>query len=297
MEEKKKLLQKWETFLKFKKGLSDNTIENYLNDISQFLNWYKGNIKNLSKYDLIDFLSFLYEKYSYKISTFLRKLSALKLFNIFLLENNKISENIFEGFELPKKNKELPEIISINEIYKILNSVDTKSGSPIEIRNKTILELLYATGIRVSELIELTINDFDKSTGIIRVFGKGKKERLIPLHYEAINFLNTYIKEARSLFNKKNSKFLFLSKNGNKLTRQFIWQIIKKYAIKAGISKNIYPHLIRHSFATHLLERGADIRSIQLMLGHSDISTTQIYTHLNTKKLKEEYFKFHPREN
>ncbi len=147
----------------------------------------------------------------------------------------------------------------------------------------------------MSELVDLTVNDYDKSYGIIKVFGKRGKERLVPLHFEAIDFLNKYLKNIRPALNKKRLNFLFLSRNGNRLTRQLIWQKIKKYAIKAGLSKNVYPHLIRHSFATHLLERGADLRSIQSMLGHSDISTTQIYTHVSIKKLKEEYFKLHPR--
>ena len=278
------MIKKFEHFLRFQKGFSENTIDNYLRDIRQFCNWYKGELSNITKYDLYDFISYLFENFKYSTNSYLRKLSSLKLFFSFL----NLNENPFDSFESPKKEKRIPEVLSIIDIFNLLNSIN--GNSPIEIRDRVIFELIYATGIRVSELVELTINDYDKTYGIIKVFGKRSKERIVPVHFEAIKLLNNYLKKVRPVFNKKNSNYLFLSRNGNKLTRQLIWQLIKKYALKAGISKNIYPHLIRHSFATHLLERGADLRSIQTMLGHSDISTTQVYTHVSIKNLKEEYF-------
>ncbi len=283
------MLKDFENFLKFQKGLSENSIENYLKDVEQFLKWNKKDLQEVSKFDVYDYIAFLHKNYNYKISTYLRKISSLKLFFHFL----NLSENPFINFESPKVSKKIPEVLSIIDILKLLNSVQEKTL--IQKRDKVILELLYATGIRVSELINLTVNDYDKSYGVIKVLGKRQKERLVPLHLEAIELLNNYIKNVRNKLNKKNKIYLFLSRNGNKLTRQLIWMIVKKYAINAGIYKNVYPHLIRHSFATHLLEKGADLRSIQVMLGHSDISTTQIYAHVNYEHLKKQYFQCHPR--
>ena len=283
------IVKNFENFLRYEKGLSELTVEAYLNDVKQFLKWFKGDIEKITKFDIYDFISYLYENFNYSTNSYLRKISSLKLFFSFL----NLKENPFNNFDTPKKEKKIPEVLSIIDILKLINSID--ESSLLGVRDKLILELLYATGIRVSELIELTVNDYDSSYGVIKIFGKRKKERMVPLHFEAIELLSKYFKEVRPILNKKNKNYIFLSRNGNKLTRQFIWQIIKKYAIKAGIFKNVYPHLIRHSFATHLLENGADLRTIQTMLGHSDISTTQIYTHVSVKKLKEEYFKLHPR--
>ncbi len=288
-------IRNFEIYLRYEKGLSENTIENYLRDVNQFLSFFKGDLKKITRHDLYDFFSYLHEYFNYEISTYLRKISSLKLFTKFLLKNGKIYEDPFLKFEVPKREKSIPDVLSVNDILKILNSPEINKD--IGLRDRAILELLYATGIRVSELVNLTVNDYDSSMGIIKVIGKRKKERIVPLYYEAIKFLNDYLKKVRVKFNRKNVIFLFLSKNGNKLTRQFIWQMIKKYALKAGLSKDVYPHLFRHSFATHLLENGADLRSIQTMLGHSDISTTQIYINVSMKKIKEEYFKRHPRGN
>ncbi len=284
------MLKKFENFLRFTKGLTENSIISYLEDIKQFISWFHGDYDKINKYDLYDYLSYLHENYTYSINTYLRKISSLKLFFSFL----KLKENPFNDFDAPKREKKIPDVLSIYDIFKLLESPDKNSF--LGLRDRIILELLYATGIRVSELIELTVNDFDRHYGVIKVFGKRRKERIVPLHIGIMELLNNYLKNVRPKFNKKRLNFIFLSRNGNKLTRQFIWQIIKKYANKSGISKNVYPHLIRHSFATHLLERGADLRSIQTMLGHSDISTTQIYTHVNMSQIKEQFFKLHPRE-
>ncbi len=287
------MIKKFEIFLRYKKGLSENSIENYIRDIRQFLNWFKGDLKNLTKYDLYDFFSELFEKKKYEISTYLRKISSLKNFVNFLIDEKILVDNPFFGFELPKRENKLPEVLDVKDVFKIINSIEPTC--PITIRDRAIIETLYATGIRVSELIEIKLNDFDRTGGIIKVTGKGNKQRIVPLYLEALEILNLYLKKVRPKFNKKEKNYLFLSKNGNKLTRQFIWQIIKKYANLSGISKEVYPHLFRHSFATHLLEGGADLRTIQTFLGHSDITTTQIYTHVSVEKLKEEYFKYHPR--
>ncbi len=284
------MLIKFENYLKFTKGLSENSIASYLEDIKQFISWFHGDYSEINKFIIYDYLSYLHENYDYSINTYLRKISSLKLFFSFL----KLKENPFNNFDKPKREKKIPDVLSVYDIFKLLESPDENSF--LGLRDKIILELLYATGLRVSELIGLTVNDYDKHYGVLKVFGKRKKERIVPLHIGIMELLNNYLKNVRPRFNKKRLNYIFLSRNGNKLTRQFIWQIIKKYAIKSGISKNVYPHLIRHSFATHLLERGADLRSIQTMLGHSDISTTQIYTHVNMLQIKEQYFKLHPRE-
>ncbi len=284
------MLIKFENYLKFTKGLSENSIASYLEDIKQFISWFHGDYSEINKFIIYDYLSYLHENYDYSINTYLRKISSLKLFFSFL----KLKENPFNNFDKPKREKKIPDVLSVYDIFKLLESPDENSF--LGLRDKIILELLYATGLRVSELIGLTVNDYDKHYGVVKVFGKRKKERIVPLHINIMELLNNYLKNVRPRFNKKRLNYIFLSRNGNKLTRQFIWQIIKKYAIKSGVSKNVYPHLIRHSFATHLLERGADLRSIQTMLGHSDISTTQIYIHVNMSQIKEQYFKLHPRE-
>ncbi len=280
------ILKKFAIFLTIDKGLSSKTAEDYCSDIKQFLLLVKTTPEELTKYEIEEFLIYLHEN-NYEISSILRKLSSLKLFFKFL--GNKD----FETIPLPKRKKYLPNYLDVTDIFSLLDSIETDNA--IGLRNRTMLELLYASGIRVSELLNLKSTDYDRNSGTIKVFGKRGKERLIPLHYEAINFIEKYLKDARPILNKKNRDILFLSRSGNKITRQFLWKIIKKYATKSGINKNIYPHIFRHSFATHLLEGGADLRSVQKFLGHSDISTTQIYTHITLKKIKDEYNKRHPR--
>ncbi len=282
----------FEIFLAIEKGLAQNTCNDYLSDINQFLANIKCNIGEINEYDIFSFIVFLQEE-KYTVSSILRKLSSIKLFIKFLKKRQIIPENVSFDFDTPKNLKTLPEQLSISDVIKILNVIEL--DKPTEFRNRTMLELLYATGMRASELVNLTLNNFDENTGTVKVTGKRNKERVIPLHIEAVEFMKKYIGEIRPVFDKKRSNYIFLNRNGVKISRQFLWKIIKKYATVAGIEKNIYPHLIRHSFATHLLEGGADLRSVQSLLGHSDISTTQIYTHINIAKLKEEYDKRHPR--
>ncbi len=283
-----KVIEKFKFFLTIDKGLSYKTAEDYCRDIKQFLEVINGDIENLSKFDVDEYLIFLHDN-NYEISSMLRKLSSLKMFFKFL--NN----DEFEAVQIPKKKTLLPNFLNFSDIVQLLEAIDISSLTGL--RNRAILELLYATGIRVSELLNLKVTDFDRNSGTIKVLGKRSKERIIPLHYEAIDFIERYIKNVRAIFNKKNSNILFLTRNGGQLTRQFLWKIVKKYATISGLDKNVYPHLLRHSFATHLIEGGANLRSVQKLLGHSDISTTQIYTHVSLKKIKEEYFKKHPRSN
>ena len=288
------LLEDFKIYLTVEKGLSNNTAINYSNDIVQFLEIVKPNIENISKYDIHSLIISLQEN-EYSISSILRKISSIKVFMKFLKKRNIIKGNISENLELPKNKKSLPDHLSIVEVIKMIESIDLEK--PLEIRNRAIFELLYATGIRASELINLKKENYDRNSGIIKVFGKGSKERVVPLHYDAIFFIEKYLRDVYPKLEKRKTNYLFITRTGNKMTRQYLWKLVKKYAILSGIDKNIYPHLLRHSFATHLLEGGADLRSVQKLLGHSDISTTQVYTHISIAKLKEEYNKRHPRSS
>ena len=282
------LLNKFSIFLTMEKGLSKKTSESYCSDIKQFLEV----TDEFNSFGVGSFILFLQEK-GYAISSILRKLSSVKMYMKFLKKEGLLAQNAHLDFEIPKKDKSLPDHLSLDEIFKMLNCIDISKTT--EFRNRVILELLYATGMRASEVIELKLNDFDENMGILRIFGKRSKQRIVPLHYEAIELLRKYLKDVRPALNKRDTDYIFLNRSGEKLTRQFLWKIIKKYAISAGIDKNIYPHLIRHTFATHLLERGANLRNLQSLLGHSDITTTQIYTQVNIAKIREEYLKAHPR--
>ncbi|HCA43320.1 MAG TPA: site-specific tyrosine recombinase XerD [Bacteroidetes bacterium] len=226
--------------------------------------------------------------------TISRYISSFKSFFKFLESENIINSNPADLIESPKLKRNLPEVLSVDEINKILDSVDLSEKAGI--RDRAILETMYACGLRVSELINLETNRIEFEEKLITVTGKGSKERIIPIGKYALNYIEKYINELRNFIKKeKSSNFLFLNLRGGKLSRMAIWNVVSKYAHKAGIEKEIHPHTLRHSFATHLLEGGADIRIIQELLGHSDISTTQIYTHLDTTYLQEIHKTFHPR--
>jgi integrase/recombinase XerD len=221
-------------------------------------------------------------------------LSTIKSFHKFLVREKIISSNPVEFIESPKLEKKIPSFFNFDEINKILKEPNLKNYHGI--RDRAILELMYATGLRVSEVSTLKISDINLELGFIKCKGKGSKERLVPLGKIAEGFIKKYIEEARpKLLAKKVSQYLFLAQGGRRLSRQSIWKMIKKVVRFAGIRKKASPHTLRHSFATHLLERGADLRSVQEMLGHSNITTTQIYTHINQTRLKEIHGKFHPR--
>ena len=292
MEKNLTLIIEFDRFLTIEKGLSRKTCEDYTGDVKQFLAHIKDKMHDIHEYSVVSHIVSLQEN-NYTISSILRKISSIKLFFKFLKKKKFIKDDVEIDFDMPKKIHSLPDQLSIAEILKILNIIDI--AKPTEFRNRAMLELLYATGMRASELINLTLNNFDEKSGVIKVTGKRNKERIIPVHYDAVELLKKYIAEIRPIFDKKKSIYIFLSRNGLKISRQFLWKIVKNYANQAGIEKNIYPHLIRHSFASHLLEGGADLRSVQSFLGHTDITTTQIYTHINIARLKEEYVKRHPR--
>jgi integrase/recombinase XerD len=223
-----------------------------------------------------------------------RDLAALRTFFRFLIQEGILQNNPVEDLESPKVAKTLPEILSLKEIERILEEPNLKT--PLGIRDRAMLEILYATGMRVSELTHLMIQQVNLEGGYVLLYGKGSKERIVPLGSEAMRWVDLYLKGARGILSKgKESPFLFINRSGKGMSRQGFWKNLRDYARRAGLHKRITPHLLRHSFATHLLERGADLRSVQMMLGHVDISTTQIYTHVTGERLKKVHKRYHPR--
>ncbi|HCN38197.1 MAG TPA: site-specific tyrosine recombinase XerD [Bacteroidetes bacterium] len=296
-------LKLFNNFLRLEKTLSENSIRSYNFDVTKLFEYleFKG-IEKVSKITDSDLKKFIQlqskslKKDDEVISdkTISRYISSFKSFFKFLESENIINSNPADLIESPKLKRNLPEVLSVDEINKILDSVDLSEKAGI--RDRAILETMYACGLRVSELINLETNRIEFEEKLITVTGKGSKERIIPIGKYALNYIEKYINELRNFIKKeKSSNFLFLNLRGGKLSRMAIWNVVSKYAHKAGIEKEIHPHTLRHSFATHLLEGGADIRIIQELLGHSDISTTQIYTHLDTTYLQEIHKTFHPR--
>lgn len=272
------------------KGLSIQTAKNYMDDITHFLKDVRQiqTTEEISSDDLELFLK--YEMQTGKsISTSVRRLSSLKGFYLFLLKEDIIHIQIEEVIT-PKKPFHLPVCLSFEQIESLLDAPDMKK--PDGIRDKAMLETMYASGLRVSELIMLKRADVDLKHHLINITGKGSKQRIVPIGEFACDYIKKYIDEVRSLNSNKKSEYLFLSKYGDYLSRQYFFKQVKKYALKSGIKENISPHTLRHSFATHLLENGADLRIVQEMLGHTNISTTQIYTHLSSKRIISAYDSF-----
>lgn len=292
-----KLLDEFLNYLTIEKGLSKNTIESYKRDLKSYMVYLKTKkIDSINSTDRALIVSYLLsmQKQGKASSSISRACAAIRSFYRFLFHENYIDDDPTLNIESPKLEKRLPRVLTVSEVETLLSQ--PKSNDPWELRDRAMLELLYSTGIRVSELISLTCEDIKLEMGFLRCIGKGSKERIVPVGKIATFYVKKYIQEARNKFLKKNNTdILFLNRYGEGLTRQGFWKIIKKYSKKAGIKKEITPHTLRHSFATHLLENGADLRSVQEMLGHADISTTQIYTHLTKSKMKEIYDKSHPR--
>jgi len=295
----KSLLDRFINHILLNKGLSNNTQISYKNDIIRYLLFLQQNgvddiVKACSELiqELIMHLSLI----GMAATSISRNISSIRMFHRYLLEEGVISFDPTEQIELPKRIRRLPTVLDVHEIFKVLDQIDV--AAPKGLRDKALLELLYATGIRVSELIGLSVSDIMLENGYIRVFGKGSKERIVPVGEIAIRFVSEYLQEVRPNITKKTmgEGILFLSMRGRPLTRMAVWKILRTYVTQAGIVKKVSPHTLRHSFATHLLEGGADLRSIQELLGHTDISTTQIYTHLDREYLKEVIQTFHPRE-
>lgn len=299
----KEEIESFITYLKVEKGYSGNTLEAYENDLSQFKEFVeakfagKGLLPRLEDVDkdiLIGYMLHFKEK-EYSSATVARKIAAIKSFFGFLLEENRLSSDPTENLGFPRVGKSLPKTLSMPEVNALLEQASSDK-SPEGMRDAAMLELLYATGMRVSELVSLNLTDVDTGEGFVRCFGKGSKERVIPVHQRAIEKLSAYLNRGHEALSGGNGeKALFLNQRGQRLTRQGLWGILKDYAKKAGIKEKISPHILRHTFATHLLGGGADLRSVQELLGHVNISTTQIYTHLTKEGLHKIYDKSHPR--
>ncbi len=291
------LIDRFISHVKVERGLSSNTVSAYSTDLSKFLeHLIKLGIDNIEKIDETVILSFLKHLQDEGISTrsSARALSTLRSFFKFLLVREVLSSHPMELMESPGFIKKLPEHLTHSEVEKLLAApnIDKPSG----IRDKAMLETLYASGLRVSELLNLTLNDVNLEFGYLVTMGKGSKQRAVPIGGEALFWLERYISEVRPNFGKgKRENFIFLNQRGGGLSRQYFWRLIKTYAENVMIAKAISPHTIRHSFATHLLAGGADIRSVQAMLGHADIATTEIYTHVDRSRLKKVHKKYHPR--
>ena len=292
------LLKEYLSVIKLEKNLSENSITSYRNDLDKFISFCaKKKIDDAEnvKSDLI--VAFFVEQLKYELtsSTTARYLSSLKGFFKFLFNSNYITSNPTEKVESTKIERKLPVVLSFAEVEEIFASPDTNTNNGL--RDRAMLELLYSSGLRVSELLNLKLNDLYFRDEIIRVLGKGDKQRIIPIGSSAINWINKYLLNVRPLVENKlkSENIVFLSRRGTKFSRMGLWKIVNKYVTDAGIEKEVHPHTFRHSFATHLLEGGADLRAVQEMLGHSDISTTQIYTHIDRDYIKQIHKDCHPR--
>ncbi len=275
-------------------GLSENTLSAYGSDLKIFSHWLKH--KSFIEVEQNDITSFLQSRYKDGLGSrsAARVLSSLRRFYGYLQRENAIEIDPTLLIEAPIVGKLLPASLSETDIDLLLDAPET--SNILGFRDKVMLELLYATGLRVTELIDLKFEQVSFRQGLVRVIGKGNKERLVPIGEQAMSWLNDYVNGIRSdILSDRQSDFLFVTKRGSGMTRQAFWHIIKRYAVKAGINKSLSPHTLRHAFATHLLNHGADLRVVQLLLGHSDLATTQIYTHIAQERLKQLHTEFHPR--
>lgn len=289
------LLLDFKNYLLTEKGCSDLTVDAYLTDVNQFLIYCEDKNIELNNSDESSVENFLKELSMAGINgrSLSRKLTSIKNLYDFLYREKIIDKDPTENILPPKLSKNLPNYLTVEEVSSILNSINGET--PYDKRDRAILETMYGAGLRVSELINLKLESVFYEESFIKVLGKRMKERIVPLNQIALKSIEEYLKKYRSFFEKEKSEFLFLSRRGKKLTRMDVWNILRKRAKDAGIEKELHPHILRHSFATHLIEGGADLRSVQEMLGHSSIITTEIYTHVNQKQLTKIYDTFHPR--
>lgn len=294
----KEAIDEFIIYLKLERHVSENTIENYHSDINKYVSFLENtgirNYNEIRKVDITDFIKKLNND-GMCPRTIARKISSIHTFHKFLLKEKIAIVNPSDQVELPKLKKSLPKYLTIEEIFQLL---DFTPENAFEFRNKTILELMYASGLRVSEICQLEVTDVNLEHGFVICTGKGNKERIVPINQYSINLLKEYLRDYRGqLIKGYLDESLFLNNHGKQLSRVGLYKIIKSIAVKQELNKEISPHILRHSFASHLIENGADLRSVQEMLGHSDISTTQIYTHLNNKNLKKFYNEYHPRND
>lgn len=296
----KHVLEHFTGFLALEKGLSENTIKAYRCDLVDFIKYVNENgisdFSNVSRNHILNYLSDC-KDLEMEAATLARRLVAIKVLFRYLYQERLIPGDITDVMDSPKLWRMLPDFLSPKEIDELLKAYKATAKDPLTFRNRTILETIYACGLRVSEAASLTVRSVHVDEKIVRVIGKGNKERIVPIGKTALNLIVKYIHEIRPLLLKTDAQesVLFLSQNGRPLDRERIWAVVKQAAKLAGIYKNIYPHTLRHSFASHMLENGADLRIIQELLGHADISTTQIYTHIDQNKLLAIHKQFHPR--
>ncbi len=291
-----RFIEAFRTYLSIEKGASVNTVDAYLSDLEQFSGFLNGlhparSIESAGMIEIRSFIALLLK--TEKKSSAGRKLAALKTFYKFMLREHVIEMNPAELISIPKKDKLLPGFLNVDEVFGL---VELPEGDKVfAMRDRAILELFYASGLRVSELTGLDIENIDINIGYVRVIGKGKKERIVPVNRKALQVVRQYLEARHSALKDKTEKSLFINKYGKRITRRGVGLIVKKYMIKSGINKHISPHSLRHTFATHLLDAGADLRLIQELLGHSSISTTQVYTHTSMDRLMKVYDDAHPR--
>lgn len=283
-------LESYRNYLKYERAYSDNTVGAYMNDLNKYEEFLKKDILESDTEDLERYLKYIKNLES---TTVAHKITSIKSYFNYNIKRGIVSVNPADKVSRPKLTKHLPEYLTEEEVGKLL---DVEVKSPYDYRNKTILELLYSSGIRISELVNIKTPNYDSEECLIRIMGKGSKERIVPLGDYAVNIMNDYMNNYRPLINKKHTDYVFVNNRGDKISRQFIFKVIKKEALKKGIKKDISPHTLRHTFATHLLKNGADLRIIQELLGHENISTTQIYTHVTNNKLKSDYETYFPKD-
>ncbi|MFQ6605272.1 MAG: site-specific tyrosine recombinase XerD [Fidelibacterota bacterium] len=293
------LLKEYIVMLQVEKNLSDNSIQAYRRDLKRYLDYLNGSlqvrrVETINHTHVRRFIRDL-SRSGLSPASMARTFSSIKSFHAYLLQEGLTEQNPTDMMVAPKRPQKLPDILAIEEIDSILNVITI--SHPLGMRDQALLEMLYSAGLRVSELCQLEMSDILFDSEMIRVMGKGRKERFVPVGPQCLRRLNRYLTHARPGFVKKhkNEAIIFVSRNGKPITRMMVWNLIRKYCRLAGIEKPVSPHTFRHSFATHLLEGGADLRAVQEMLGHADISTTQIYTHLDKEYLKEVHRTFHPR--
>lgn len=285
-------------YIVVERGLSENTVVSYQRDLKKYVAYLEENegvhsLEQVNRLHIMQYLKFLKEK-NQSVKTLARNIASIRAFHQFLLRDGATTHDPSVHVETPQGERKLPKVLTVDEVEALLQA--PKGTEPIPLRDRAMLELLYATGLRVSELINMDLEDAHTTMGFVRVLGKGNKERIIPMGQYATDAIEYYLKNGRGqLVGKNKSDALFLNHHGNRLSRQGFWKNLKKLALEANINKELTPHTLRHSFATHLLENGADIRAVQEMLGHADISTTQIYTHVSKSRLTDVYKQFHPR--
>lgn len=293
----KALVDEFLDYLTIEKGLSQNTREAYGSDLYKFISFLEARkIKTVDRISRDDIVNYLMEEKERGLNpnSLSRNLVSIKMLFRFLVVNNYLEEDVTAVLDSPRLWKVLPEVLSVKEVEELIKQPDR--GNKYDLRDKAMLELMYATGLRVSEVVNLNLSDLNLDMGFLKCLGKGSKERLVPLGKNSVKAMQVYIKNSRPKFMKDLlTPNVFVTRQGKAFSRQGIWKIIKFYAKKAGINKDITPHTMRHSFATHLLANGADLRIVQELLGHADVTTTQAYTHVDKNRLKAIHRKFHPR--